>query len=63
MHAALSAIYNSLRPGMTIPEIIQCADGHFQRVIYALGPYIANYPEQVLLACIVYGWCAKYVGG
>ena len=28
---------------------------------YGLGPYIADYPEQALLACIVQGWCAKYV--
>ena len=46
---------------MTTPEIIRFADGHFRRVIYGLGPYIADYPEQALLACIVQGWCAKYV--
>ena len=26
-----------------------------------VGPYIADYPEQALLACIVQGWCPKYV--
>jgi Plavaka transposase len=36
---------------MTQPEIVHCADGYFQRVIYGLGPYIADYPEQALLAC------------
>jgi hypothetical protein len=30
-------------------------------VIYGLGPYIADYPEQALLACIVQNWCPKYV--
>ncbi|KAG2354567.1 hypothetical protein BDR07DRAFT_1260206, partial [Suillus spraguei] len=24
-----------------------------------LGPYIADYPEQSALACVVYNWCAK----
>jgi hypothetical protein len=46
---------------MTTPEVARFPDGHFRRVIYGLGPYIADYPEQALLACIVQGWCAKYV--
>lgn len=44
---------------MTIPEIVLCPDGHFRRVIWGLGPYIADYPEQVLISCIVQGWCPK----
>ena len=44
---------------MTIPEVSKCSDGHFRRIIYGLGPYIADYPEQVLLGCIVQGWCAR----
>lgn len=44
---------------MTVAEVVRCADGHFRRMIYGLGPYIADYPEQVLLACVVQGWCAK----
>jgi hypothetical protein len=46
---------------MTQPEVVRCADGFWRRVIYGLGPYIADYPEQVLLTCIVQGWCARYV--
>jgi hypothetical protein len=46
---------------MTQPEVVKCPDGHFRRVIYGLGPYIADYPEQVWLAGIVQGWCPKYV--
>lgn len=46
---------------MTKPRVTRCADRHFRRVIYGLGPYIADYPEQALLACIVQGWCARYV--
>ncbi|KAJ7930653.1 hypothetical protein B0H13DRAFT_2228231 [Mycena leptocephala] len=58
-HGSLRHILQSLKPGMTVPEVALFADGHYRRVIYGLGPYIADYPEQVLLACVVQGWCAK----
>ena len=60
-HSSLSKILETLKPGMTTPEILRCYDGHFRRIIYSLGPYIADYPEQALLTCIVQGWCAQYV--
>ncbi len=44
---------------MTEPVIRRCPDGHYRRVIYDLASFIADYPEQVLLAGIVSGWCAK----
>ena len=59
-HACLSRIF-PLKAGMTVPEIIKCPDGHFRRAVYGLGPYIADYPEQVWLSGIVQGWCPKYV--
>jgi hypothetical protein len=46
---------------MTVPRATRCADGHFRRVIYGLGPYIADYPEQALLACIVQNWRPRCV--
>nr|GAT47351.1 predicted protein [Mycena chlorophos] len=46
-------------PGMTKWEVMLFPDGHFRRVIFGLGPYIADYPEQVLLACVVQGWCPR----
>jgi hypothetical protein len=49
----------SLKPGMTTPEVVRCPDGHFRLAIYGLGPYIADYPEQALLASIVQNWCPK----
>ncbi|KAG1720920.1 uncharacterized protein EDB91DRAFT_1240360 [Suillus paluster] len=52
-HSSLSRILASLQPGMSKPEIMKFGDGHFWRVIYRLGPYISDYEEQVLLACIV----------
>ena len=51
----------TLRPGMTTPVVRRCPDGHFRRVIYDLAAYIADYPEQVLLAGIVQGWCPRFV--
>ena len=60
-HASVSTILSPLSPFMTTPVVAMCPDGHFRRVIYTLGPYIADYPEQVLLTGIVGGWCPKYI--
>ncbi|KAI0069628.1 hypothetical protein K474DRAFT_1750439 [Panus rudis PR-1116 ss-1] len=56
-HSSLATILKSLRPGMSTPEVTRCPDGHYRRVIYGVGPYIADYPEQVLVACVVQNWC------
>ena len=56
-HSSISTILQPLRKGMKTPEVARCPDGHYRRVIYGLGPYIADYPEQVLAACVVQGWC------
>ena len=58
-HTTLRMILASLCEGMIHPEVVRCADGHFRRVIYGIGPYIADYPEQCILTCIVQGWCPK----
>ncbi|KAG1727079.1 uncharacterized protein EDB91DRAFT_1239580 [Suillus paluster] len=60
-HSSLSKILNSLKPGMTTPKVTQFGDGHYWWVIYELGPYIVDYEEQVLLACIIQNWCPKCV--
>ena len=60
-HTSLARILSSLRPGMSEPEVVRCADGLHRRAIYGIGPYIADYPEQVLLAGVVQGWCPKHV--
>ncbi|KAG2031962.1 hypothetical protein BDR03DRAFT_936176 [Suillus americanus] len=44
-------------PAIQKPEVVKCADGHFWRAVYGIGPYIADYPEQCLLACIIQRWC------
>ncbi|KAF8997257.1 hypothetical protein BDQ17DRAFT_1391906 [Cyathus striatus] len=58
-HASLAYILQSLKLWMTKPKVMHCGNGHFYHVIYGIGPYIADYPEQCLLACIVSGWCAR----
>jgi hypothetical protein len=44
---------------MTTPVVRRCPDGHYRRVVYDIGPFIADYPEQVMLAGVVQGWCAR----
>ncbi|OCH84992.1 hypothetical protein OBBRIDRAFT_706114, partial [Obba rivulosa] len=61
VHTTLSVILQSIKSGITKPEVVRCPDGHFRKAIFGIGLYIADYPEQVLLACIVQGWCPKYV--
>ncbi|TRM64435.1 hypothetical protein BD626DRAFT_430192 [Schizophyllum amplum] len=58
-HSSLSAVLQPLKEGMTRPQVVRCCDGHWRRAIYGLGPYIADYPEQVLLSGIVQGWCPR----
>lgn len=46
---------------MTTPDIILCPDRYFRRVIYGPGPHIGDYPEQAVLAWILFGWCPGWV--
>jgi hypothetical protein len=39
--------------------VVKCPDGNFCCAVLGLGPYIADYPEQVWLVGIVSNWCAK----
>ena len=58
-HASLMHIFDPLKPHMMTPHVVMCPDGHYRRVIYLLGPYIADYPEQVYLSGVVQGCCPK----
>jgi hypothetical protein len=60
-HASLAAVMSTLKPGMTNPVVRRCPDGHFRRTIYDFDPFVADYPEQVMLTGIVQNWCATYV--
>ena len=59
MHESIKAILDPLRPYMSKPDIVMCPDGRYRRAVYVLGPYIADYPEQVILAGVVSGWCVR----
>ncbi|TFK58421.1 hypothetical protein BDN72DRAFT_782112, partial [Pluteus cervinus] len=59
MHTTLVRILDSLKPWMTTPRVTLCGDGHYRRVIYGIGPYIADYPEHCLMSGIVYGCCPR----
>ncbi|KAG2345936.1 hypothetical protein BDR05DRAFT_974817 [Suillus weaverae] len=60
-HSSLSVILSSLRPVITTYEVMHCGDGHFRRIIYSPGPYIADYEEQLVLSCVVKHWCPKCI--
>ncbi|KAK7037494.1 hypothetical protein VNI00_010986 [Paramarasmius palmivorus] len=60
-HTCLELALKPLRQAMTSPITVMCPDGYYRRAIFAIGPYIANYPEQVVLAGGVYGWCTSAV--
>ncbi|KAH9159540.1 hypothetical protein EDB89DRAFT_2117724 [Lactarius sanguifluus] len=58
-HSCLELVFMPLKPYMMKPRVMRCPDGHFRHTIFGLGPYIADYPEQVWLAGIVSTWCPK----
>ncbi|KAF9061853.1 hypothetical protein BDP27DRAFT_1484790 [Rhodocollybia butyracea] len=43
-HSSITAILKTLKPGMKVPVVCRCPDGHFQRL---------------LLSGIVQGWCGR----
>ncbi|KAH9180800.1 hypothetical protein EDB89DRAFT_1900586 [Lactarius sanguifluus] len=55
----LELVFAPLKPYMTEPKVMKCPDGHFRRTIFGLGPYIADYPEQVYLSGVISTWCPK----
>ncbi|KAI9455985.1 hypothetical protein HD554DRAFT_2207366 [Boletus coccyginus] len=48
-HSSLAAVLNPVKQAMVKPRVTRCTNGHFRHIIYGLGPYIANYPEQACL--------------
>jgi hypothetical protein len=57
----MEVILAPLRDGMTTPVVRRCPDGHYRKAIYDLAGYIADYPEQVLVTGVRYGWDTKCV--
>ncbi|KAJ3511752.1 hypothetical protein NMY22_g15551 [Coprinellus aureogranulatus] len=58
-HATIAAVFQGIKSHFTTPVVRRCPDGHFRRVIFDFGAFIADYPEQVMLAGVVQGWCPK----
>ncbi|TBU25238.1 hypothetical protein BD311DRAFT_780434 [Dichomitus squalens] len=58
-HDALAHVLAPLRPWITTPRVMRCPDGHYRRAIFELGPFIADYPEQVYVSGVVSKWCPK----
>ena len=54
-------IHKPLERFMHSWDVVRCADHHFRRAIYGLGPHIADYPEQTAASGTVYGWCVTLV--
>lgn len=61
IHHSLTVILDCFEDHMEVPELVVCPDNHFRRAIYGIGPYIADYQEQVVLAAVVTNWCVTYV--
>ena len=58
-HSSISTILEPLHDGMIKPVVRRCPDRHYHHVIYNISPFIADYPEQVMLAGVVQGWCLR----
>jgi hypothetical protein len=56
-HTCINTIKETLKPGMRTPELTLFPDGYHRRAVFCEGPYMADYPEQVLAAGIVSNWC------
>ncbi|KAG1810404.1 uncharacterized protein HD556DRAFT_1428451 [Suillus plorans] len=59
---SLAKIFESVKPFMENFDVTRFPDGHYQRTVYGLGPYIADYPEQILLSGVVQNWCPRCLG-
>ncbi|KAF6752471.1 hypothetical protein DFP72DRAFT_991074 [Ephemerocybe angulata] len=58
-HSSIAAIFETVKKYMTTPVLRRCPDGHFRRIIFDFGAFIADYPEQVMLAGVVQNWCCR----
>jgi hypothetical protein len=59
-HSSLAKILKTFKKPMLKPEVTCFGNGHYRRILYGLGPYIADYEEHVLLTSIVRNWCPRF---
>jgi Plavaka transposase len=59
-HTSVAKVLAPFKTAMTTPEIVRYYDNYLRRTLYGVGPYIADYQEQVVVFCIVQGWCSTY---
>ena len=59
IHSSLAKMLKFLKFRITTPEVVHCADDYFCQAVYGPRPYIRDYPEQTVLACVVQNWCPK----
>ncbi|KAG1894397.1 uncharacterized protein F5891DRAFT_931937, partial [Suillus fuscotomentosus] len=58
---SLAKIFESVKPFMENFDVTSFPDGHYRCTVYGLGPYIADYPEQILLSGVVQNWCPRCI--
>ncbi|KAG1843253.1 hypothetical protein C8R48DRAFT_678806 [Suillus tomentosus] len=56
---SLAKIFESVKPFMETFDVTCFLDGHFRQTVHSLGPYIADYPEQLILSGIMQNWCPR----
>lgn len=59
IHDTLTVIMECFGEHFETPEVVLCSDDHFRHAVYGIGPYIADYQEQVLIAAVVSNWCVR----
>ncbi|KAG1763021.1 hypothetical protein EDD22DRAFT_979524 [Suillus occidentalis] len=59
LNQSLAKNFESVKTFMETPDVTRFLDGHFRRTIYGIGPYITDYPEQVMLSGVVQRWCPR----
>ena len=44
-YGTIKRILEPLKDAISTPIVLRCPDGHFRRVIFSIGPFMADYPK------------------